>query len=168
MVATPLRTKNKIQHDKHYRISHRLPPPPSFSNILAGSANQIDACVDVGVVAKCLEVLQYDSLAIGKEAAWCLGNMTSGASKATLEVVMTGNLLLPALATFAVRSRDPHVIQVVVAATTNICDRFGVETELVQAAVTGALEVLDQVAEDDAFLALTQILEGVAERVAPE
>lgn len=49
----------------------------TLSNITAGNENQIQACIDLGIVDKLIHLLINDEIDIKKEAVWAVSNCTS-------------------------------------------------------------------------------------------
>lgn len=52
----------------------------SLSNITAGNPSQIQACLDLGIIDKLINLLQNDDLEIKKEAVWAVSNSTAAAT----------------------------------------------------------------------------------------
>ena len=49
----------------------------SISNVTAGNAQQIQLCLDIGLIDKLIHLLMHDDTDIKKEAVWALSNCTS-------------------------------------------------------------------------------------------
>lgn len=54
----------------------------SLSNITAGTPDQIQLCLDLGIIDKLINILINDDIEIKKEAVWAVSNTTAGASMA--------------------------------------------------------------------------------------
>lgn len=52
----------------------------TFSNITAGSTEQIQSCIDLGIIEKLINLLINDENEIKKEAVWAVSNCTSEAT----------------------------------------------------------------------------------------
>lgn len=51
-----------------------------MSNITAGNHMQIQTAIDVGMIEKLVQILQFDDNEIRKEAVWALANATQQAT----------------------------------------------------------------------------------------
>jgi len=52
----------------------------SISNVTAGNPQQIQRCIDIGLIDKIISLMDSASLDIKQEAVWCLSNSTSQAT----------------------------------------------------------------------------------------
>ncbi len=52
----------------------------SLSNITAGSSDQIQQCLDIGIIDKLIQILLLDDNEIKKEAVWAVSNCTASAN----------------------------------------------------------------------------------------
>lgn len=64
----------------HEKITVRKEVCWLISNITAGSSEQIQTCLDLGIIDKIINILINDTPEIKKEAVWAVSNCTSGAS----------------------------------------------------------------------------------------
>ena len=51
-----------------------------LSNITAGTQEQIQECINVGIIDKLVSILNHDELPVKMEAIWALSNTTAGAT----------------------------------------------------------------------------------------
>ena len=51
-----------------------------LSNITAGTHEQLQLCIDQGVIDKLVQILQFDDITVKAEAIWALSNTTASAS----------------------------------------------------------------------------------------
>ena len=52
----------------------------SISNVTAGNSQQIQKCIDIGLMDKIIGMMSDASLDIKSEAVWCLSNSTANAT----------------------------------------------------------------------------------------
>lgn len=52
----------------------------TLSNITAGSEQQIQSCIDLGIIDKLIYLLIHDDIEIKKEAVWAVSNCTASAN----------------------------------------------------------------------------------------
>jgi len=52
----------------------------SISNVTAGTSDQIQKCLDIGLIDKVISLMAVSSMDLKSEAVWCLSNSTAQAT----------------------------------------------------------------------------------------
>lgn len=64
-----------------------------LSNVTAGSIEQIQCCIDSGIIDKLIRILVKDELPVKNEAVWALSNCTASASPEQFEVLVDKGII---------------------------------------------------------------------------
>jgi hypothetical protein len=90
----------------------------TLSNITAGSAGQIQQCLDIGIVDKLIQILLNDDTEIKKEAVWAVSNCTASASFHQFASLVEKGIIKALLA--SLKMREARILAVALEGLDNI------------------------------------------------
>jgi hypothetical protein len=90
----------------------------TLSNITAGSVEQIQQCLDLGVVDKLIQILLLDDTEVKKEAVWAVSNCTASASFSQFAALVDKGIIKALLATL--KMQEARILAVALEGLENI------------------------------------------------
>lgn len=64
-----------------------------LSNITAGTPDQVQCCIDIGIVDKLIQILKHDDVTVKNEAVWALSNCTASATPPQFDIFVSKGMI---------------------------------------------------------------------------